>query len=851
MKQICLKDWQLAYCDIGAWQPEDAAAQPTIPCAVPGAVHLALLQAGIIDEPLEKLNMERCRFVEDKDFWHTVTFTPGPDFRGERVLLTFEGVDVNADYYLNGRHLGHSENAFYPAEFDVTGLLLDGENTLTVRVNEGVAAERAKGKSLDFMELSWNKDEPYRGYLRKPQFCYGWDWARRLTTCGIYKPVYLRSYDKAHFADVYVHSHVADGTAEVEVDCPVEFFGDAACTVRCTVTTDAAFEAERTVAAVTAPAGDGKLAFTIENPQLWWCNGYGNPYLYTVKLELLDASGAVLDTAVRRHGVRTLTLRQAPIGDRGDKTFTFVLNGTPVFAKGANWVPVDQIIGRITAERYEFLIRCALDMNMNMFRVWGGGFYESDTFMDLCDRLGMLVWHDFMFACSYYPDFDAEFVENVRREAVYQVKNKRGHACFIGWSGNNENYSMYEGHIKNVEKPFPFYSKKIYEEVLAPICAAYDPERPFRLSSPWGGDCADDIREGDQHFWGTYHDFHELYGDFFRIAESKASFVSEFGMIAPLNLESLKKCCDADQLYPQSEQWRFHSNTGDNFEKILSQYFDVVEPCKTIPLEQYILMGQAIQAEVIRSAFDKYRSEKFLCSGALFWMYSDCYPTSGWCFVDYYGNKKPLYYYTKRAFAPVGIFFSGYNPNALQGMREYRAHYTQNGAALRIALTSDLTRSVSLDCTVRVMTLAGKTLLSETFAADLPENSAKPDAYTVDVTPCLADCDPCDLVVLCTASLDGEIMAENRCFLAPFKDLHLEKTPVHCEAAPCGDAVTLTLTADRYVWLCHLPHDEGVFFDNNDFDLVPGTPVRVTVSGPAAKDYKFRCLTMNDCLPNG
>ena len=387
--------------------------------------------------------------------------------------------------------------------------------------------------------------------------------------------------------------------------------------------------------------------------------------------------------------------------------------------------------------------------------------------------------------------------------------------------------------------------------MLAPICAAYDPERPFRLSSPWGGDCADDIREGDQHFWGTYHDFHELYGDFFRIAESKASFVSEFGMIAPLNLESLKKCCDADQLYPQSEQWRFHSNTGDNFEKILSQYFGAAEPCKTIPLEQYILMGQAIQAEVIRSAFDKYRSEKFLCSGALFWMYSDCYPTSGWCFVDYYGNKKPLYYYTKRAFAPVGIFFSGYNPNALQGMREYRAHYAQNGAALRIALTSDLKRSVSLDCTVRVMTLAGKTLLSETFASDLPENSAKPDAYTIDVTPCLADCDPCDLVVQCTASLDGEIAAENRCFLAPFKDLHLEKTPVRCEAAPCGGAVTLTLTADRYVWLCHLPHDEGVFFDNNDFDLVPGTPVRVTVSGPAAKDYKFRCLTMNDCLPNG
>lgn len=439
--------------------------------------------------------------------------------------------------------------------------------------------------------------------------------------------------------------------------------------------------------------------------------------------------------------MRSLTLRQEPIGDKGDKTFTFVLNGKPVFAKGGNWVPVDQIIGRITKERYETLIRCAIDMNMNMFRVWGGGFYESDVFMDLCDRMGMLVWHDFMFACSYYPDYDEEFVESVRREAIYQVKNKRGHACFIGWSGNNENYSMYEGHMKYVEDKFPFYGKRIYEEVLAPVCAEYDPERPFRLSSPYGGDGADDIREGDQHFWGVYHDFHEFYGDYFRIADSKASFVSEFGMIAPMNLESLKKCCDEDQWYPQSEQWKFHSNIGDNFEQELTRYFGVDEPCKNVPLDQYILMGQAIQAEVIRYAFEKYRSEKYLCSGTLFWMYSDCYPTSGWCFVDYYYNKKPLYYYTKRAFAPVGIFFNGYNPNTLKGMKEYRETYEQN-----------------------------------------------------------------------------------------------------------GDTVTLTLAADRYVWLCHLPHDEGIFFDNNDFDLVPGEPVQVTVSGSAAKDYRFRCLTMNDCL---
>ena len=276
-------------------------------------------------------------------------------------------------------------------------------------------------------------------------------------------------------------------------------------------------------------------------------------------------------------------------------------------------------------------------------------------------------------------------MENVRREAVYQVKNKRGHACFIGWSGNNENYSMYEGHIKNAEKPFPFYGKRFTG--AGPICAAYDPERPFRLSSPWGGDCADDIREGDQHFWGTYHDFHELYGDFFRIAESRPPFVSEFGMIAPLNLESLKKCCDADQLYPQSEQWRFHSNTGDNFEKILSQYFGAAEPLQNDPARAVHPDGaghtgrshpfgvrQVPQREVPllrRAVLDVRR----------------LLPHLGLVLRRLLRQQKAALLLHEARVRPGRHLLQRYNPNALQGMREYRAHYAQNGAALRIALT--------------------------------------------------------------------------------------------------------------------------------------------------------------------
>lgn len=845
MRELSLNSqWRMSFCDIGQWTVEEAARGEEVACRVPGAVHLALIEAGIIEEPFKKLNMQACRFAEDKDFWHFTDFIIEEGFIQDQSILYFEGVDVNADYYLNGEHLGSSCNAFCQVEFDITNQLNIGKNTIAVRVNEGIKAVKDENKSIEYMKHSWNQQEPYRTYVRKPQFCYGWDWAQRLTTCGIYKPVYIKSYEKAYLKDVYITSGMAAGAAEIKINCGIECLKAGDYKIKYTVYTDERFE-EPEIAASGESAYSEAVQFTIESPRLWWCSGAGDPYLYRVVVELTDGRGKVLHRNEQRHGVRTIRIEQRPIGKKGqkNKTFTVVLNGKRIYAKGANWVPVDQIIGRITKERYEKLIDCAVDMNMNMFRVWGGGFYEGSAFFDACDRRGLMVWHDFMFACGYYPDFDHEFMENVRKEAVYQVLDKRKRTCFIGWSGNNENYSMYEGHQKYIEEPFPFYGRKIYEEILAPVCAELDPSREFRLSSPYGGDCADDIKEGDQHFWGVYHEFHEHYDDFFRIADSKASFVSEFGIIAPMNLESLKKCCDEEQCRQGSEQWRFHSNTGENFDRVVGHYFG--KDAKSVPVDQYILMAQSIQAEAIRYAFEKYRSEKFLCSGTLFWMFSDCYPTSGWCFVDYYYNKKPLYYYTKRAFAPVGLFFKGYNPNTNKGMEEYQEYYRTNGVSFDIAAVNDSFSSMELEFTVNVMRLDGTMLAQVSFSHDVPENAAQ-SVLTLDLNKYIPDIDVHSTVVICRAEHKGETVAVNRRFLAPYKDLALKKADIRCKMERAGDHIQLTLSADSYVWLCHLPHGEGVSFDNNDFDIVPGEEVKVNVYG--TDSYEFKCLSMNDCI---
>ncbi len=833
------KAWDMSYCDYGAWDINTFDRTQSIKCPVPGAVHMGLKDAGIISEPLEGMNMLDCAFVEEKDFWYTTSFDMNADSIGERVILYFDGVDVNADYYLNGKHIGSSDNAFLAHEFDVTSVITAGTNELTVRVNEGLKPVKAKSVNMDYMEFSWNQEEIYRTYIRKPQFCYGWDWAKRLSTCGIYKGVYIKSYKGAYWGNPHITCEydANEKKADINITADINVIKPGAYKIAYKITTDTRYEAERVVAAGETAYN---LAVTIQNPRLWWCNGFGEQYLYNISLDIIDQDGNVLDTRTYDYGIRTLYIEQKPIGTDGDKTFTFILNGENVYAKGGNWVPVDQVIGRITRERYETLIQCAVDMNMNMFRVWGGGFYESDDFFDLCDRYGILVWHDFMFACGYYPDYDEDFVENVRKEADYQVKHKRNRTSFVGWSGNNENYSMYEGHKKHIEKKFPFYGQRIYEEVLASACANLDPQREYRLSSPFGGSDPDDKREGDQHFWYVYQPNTGMQYDFFRISDMKSSFLSEFGVIAPMNLETLVRCCDQDERYPQSKQWLFHSNTGDNFNMVLNKYFGIEEPDKNLSVEQYILMGQAIQAEVIKQAFEKFRSEKYLCSGTLFWMYSDCFPTSGWCFVDYYYNKKPLYYHTKKAFAPIGLYFKGFNPNTDEGMKSYGT----GSGSIEVFVLNDRLDIVPLDLRLEIMDLSGNVIDTLCTQTTVPKN-ASVSVMNIDTSAYMSKHNPEDIVFVCTVFENGIEVAQNRYFAAPYGKLALKKANITCEAVQCDGYTQLSISADAYVWMCHLP---GTGFDNNDFDIIPGKTVEVKLYGVNVEDYNFSCLSMNDCI---
>ncbi len=832
----------MAYTEIGAWDLEKArealSRADTLGCPVPGSVHEGLLRAGIIGDPMRAMHSEACSFVENMDFWLRTDFAVDTILGGDAYILRFDGIDLNADVYVNGTALMHCDNAFLRWEADAAGLLREGQNEVIVRVNEGLHSVR--GKRIDFMRHSWNQEEPYRTWLRKPQYCYGWDWAKRLSTCGVYQGVSLIRRGTAFLGDVWAQSVLAEDhlSATLSIAPDVRVRAQGAYTVHAELYADERFEPMRLVASATAGHAE-TLCIPLDAPSLWWPNGCGYPYLYELRLTLRDADGQVLDAQTQRVGIRDIRFDERPL-DAENRRFTVTANGRAVFAKGANWVPIDQLAGHASQEKYDALLESAVDMHMNMLRVWGGGLYETEWFFDACDRLGLMVWHDFMFACGYYPDFDADFMDSVAREAAYQVKRLRGRACFIGWSGNNEIHAMYDSHAKHLGGEAVFYGKTLYDELLPRICAEHDPSRAYRNSSPYGGAFPDSMLEGDQHSWAYNQIGNPRYMDLFAYAELPYKFLSEFGMLAPMNLETLRRCVDQDQQFPQSQQWKHHSNIGDYFDTLYQVFFGLENASESMAVDRYILMGQALQAECLRYVFEQCRARFPECSGALLWMYSDCYPTSGWTFVDYYLHKKALYYYTRRAFDTVGISFCGCQPNLLAFKN------SQAGNAVDIKLCHDGALPLSGAYRRRLISLKdGHTLLEVSAPMTLPAQAVIPaEHFALDA----ALCAPEEAALLVSFEDANGQAYENRFFFVPFRRLRLARPTIRFTLEYTESGIAFRLVSDAYVWLCHLYEPEGARFSDNDFDLMPGIPKRIAIAGTISPEYRPAYLTMNECL---
>ena len=609
---------------LGYWELE------WLPARVPGHVHLDLIDNGVIAHPFERMNEMGCQWVDDKDWSYRTSFEWQPNDALPRRVLRFEGLDTVCRVILNGELVAEHDNMFVPLELDVSARLVPGRNELridfasAVRVGLERQAEwlREQGLSGDFERLL------ERSFVRKVQCMYGWDWGPRLVSCGVWRPVELVEH-AARINDVLVEQeHLPDGRVRLRIKSTLE--GEA--------------RVKHVLEGVGELDADGEIL--IEDPELWYPAGLGEPALYVLRSRAYSVdTGVVHDEKVTRVGLRTVRLcREA---DRHGESFEFEVNGQRVWAMGANWIPDHSFPSTISAGQYRSRLEAARAAGMNMLRIWGGGLYETDEFYDLCDELGLMVWQDFAFACAYYPDTGA-WRDVVRREAEVNVRRLRGHPSLVLWCGNNENLMMWQQRWGDKTKQPPrYFGEALYDEVLPAVVAALDPQRPYIPSSPFGGDDANGGGHGDQHYWDVWHGR----GDWQHYRDSTARFASEYGFASSPSLRAWSEVLgDGHSAGALDLAVRWHDKTLKGYDTFRRYVF--LHYPETSELEAWTYYSQLNQRDAMRAALEHYRSSEF-CRGSLIWQLNDCWPVQSWALIDGLGQPKPAWFELSRLHAPL------------------------------------------------------------------------------------------------------------------------------------------------------------------------------------------------------
>lgn len=632
-----------------SWHFRDATKRSAWRAAVvPGCVHRDLLRHQLIPDPFWGTNELELQWIDEHDWEYRATFRVAKEALAEEVVeLVADGLDTLATVVLNGTEVARTENMFVGWRWDVKPLLRAGRNELLVRFASATAYIRTHRTDHTPREINDSVGGATR--IRKQQCQFGWDWGPRFVTAGIWRDIRLEAWSGNRLADVRVtQAHSPDGGVTLalapEFARPIaaDAAGSEAASIRLagTVSLDG-----RVVARAESVISNRR--FEITDPQLWWPNGQGAQPLYDVALEAFDATGRSLGTWSRRIGLRTVVLDRH--ADEWGESFQFVVNGRPVFAKGANWIPAHSFVAGLTRADYERDLRSAAGAHMNMLRVWGGGIYESEDFYDLCDELGLLVWQDFMFACTLYPA-DEAFVASSRAEAEFQVRRLRHRACLALWCGNNEVFACNPGELTNNAKLRADYDA-LFHRALPDVVAAHDGVTPYWPSSPWRGDNdashAAGVLRGDTHYWDVWHGRNPVkdYEKFpFR-------FASEFGMQSFASPATQATFCPAGDANVFGPSMTNHQKNRFGNQIIL----DYVSRRYRFPKDQNALLflSQINQADCMQVGVEHYRRNMPRCMGALYWQLNDCWPVASWASLEFTGRWKALHYAARRFFAPA------------------------------------------------------------------------------------------------------------------------------------------------------------------------------------------------------
>lgn len=826
--------WTFRQVRLGIWYP----------AIVPGLVHTDLIDNGIIEDPFFRLNERSVQWVDKEDWEYKTYFDAAGIADRQNIELTFNGIDTYADVYLNDSLILKADNMFRTWTADVKGILKERGNELRVYLHSPLKVDIPKFDALPFRYVSDNDQSANGGvfdkqvgiFARKAGYHYGWDWGPRLVTSGIWRPVVLRGWDDVLIRNVrYVQESITDKKASLKVVAEVEATKSGIATM--TITADGLSQKWTATVQLNKGANTVEIPVSIRNPKLWWCNGLGDPNLYCFTA-CISLDGTT-DSRSENIGLRDIKVLRDK--DESGTSYTVQINGVKAFMKGANYIPQHSFLTEVTDSMYERTILDAVNANMNMLRVWGGGIYENDIFYDLCDKYGVLVWQDFMFACSFYPT-EGEMLESVRQEAIDNVVRLRNHPCIALWCGNNECQAAWYGwgYKKRYDAMGNGISELIMKQytdcylvTLPEVVEKYD-DRFYVPSSPFNGnpyskpETGDTLwnPNGDGHYWGVW----QTEGSTSMFNDVRCRFFSEYGFQSfPEYQTVLQFAPDTADHDIYSEVMMWHQRGGMHANSRIMWYMES-EYRKPKDFEETLYLSQLLQGDAIRTAIEAHRRDMPYCMGTLFWQHNDCWPVASWSSRDFYGRWKAQHYFARDAYRNVIV-----SPVA-------------KNEQLQVFVVSDSLKSFAGELSVSVVDFAGNVVYGETKKVTIGANCSEL-YFAKDISEILSGRKPSEVFVKAVLSIkDNKVYASRNYFLDTFKNVNLPKADISWKTEAKDGGISVTLESNEFARGVFLSID-GVdnFFSDNYFDLLPHEKKIVFVRTNLSKDefdkqLKFRSL---------
>ncbi|MCD8136861.1 MAG: glycoside hydrolase family 2 protein, partial [Parabacteroides gordonii] len=761
------------------------------PATVPGVVHTDLIANGIIEDPFFRLNERSVQWVDKEDWMYETSFDLTDEmFAKKNIRLHFMGLDTYVSVYLNGDKILEGNNMFREWKVDIKDKAKQKGNKLEVLFRSPIKEDIPKWDALPY-QYPTGPDQSQQGgifnktvstFARKAGYHYGWDWGPRLVTSGIWRPVYLEAWDEAKLENVFIQQKEVN-KQKVSITVHVDILSDKDISGAQIIVKDK--KSGKTYATCTADLKKGTNVattdFVINNPQLWWTNGLGEPHLYEFQTDVVLGS-QVIDSNISRTGIRSVKVINKP--DQYGTTFYFELNGVPVFMKGANYIPSDNFLPRVTKQKYEKTILDAVNTNMNMLRVWGGGTYENDIFYDLCDQHGILVWQDFMFACGMYPS-EGDYLESVRYEAIDNIKRLRNHPSIALWCGNNESYDGWFGwgRKEDYTKQNPEYARvmwkqyaDLFHKLLPDMVEQYAPGAFYWPSSPYGlpGQGCDD-KNGDRHYWEVWHGRKPIT----QYNNERSRFFSEYGFQSFPEFESVK-------IYaPESGDWAITSEVMMEYQRAGSYANNLIEEYllneyrKPKDFESFLYMNQVLQGDAVKIAMEAHRRDMPYCMGTLFWQHNDCWPVASWSSRDYYGRWKAQHYFARDAYRDILI-----SP-------------IEKDNRLSVYVVSDRLTATKGELTLTALTLDGTVIDKEQKTVTIAANTSK-NVLSMNVGQLIKDRSKSEVVIHARlVDKTGKIYTNNY-FLLQQKEINYPRAIISKQIKSVDGGYEVLLASDKF-----------------------------------------------------